>query len=128
MQWLRGTSLWPDATCFDGAILFLETSEEGLPPRAVARELRVFAAMGLLPRLAAIWFGRPGGRIPADRFAAYDDAILKVVRDEEGLDLPVVTRMDFGHTAPSFVVPYGAVAEVDCNAGTLSICENAVTD
>src|SRR4029453_11611912 len=31
LQWLRGTSVWPELSAFDGAILFLETSEEGVP-------------------------------------------------------------------------------------------------
>jgi muramoyltetrapeptide carboxypeptidase LdcA involved in peptidoglycan recycling len=127
LQWLRGTSLWPDAIALHGAVLFLETSEEGAPPRALTRELRTYASMGLLQNFSAILFGRPGGRIAPDRFAAYDDAILKVVRAEQGLSLPVVTRMDFGHTDPMFVIPYGVTLEVDCDRRTISIPEAAVS-
>ena len=58
---------------------------------------------------------RPGGDIPPERFSEYDAAILQVVRVEEGLsDLPVVAGMDFGHTDPMFVLPYGVQAEIDC--------------
>jgi muramoyltetrapeptide carboxypeptidase LdcA involved in peptidoglycan recycling len=128
-QWLRGTALWPDDRCFDGAILFLETSEEGASPKMVARELRVHAAMGLLARLSAILFARPGGRVAPERFSSYDQAILAVVRDEQGLrDLPIVTRMDFGHTDPMLVLPYGVTAEVNCDAHSLSILESGVTE
>ena len=34
--------------------------------------------------------------------------------------------MDFGHTDPLFVLPYGATAEIDPIAQTFSIIENAV--
>jgi muramoyltetrapeptide carboxypeptidase LdcA involved in peptidoglycan recycling len=66
LQWLRGTSVWPDAAAFDSAMLFLETSEEAPPPSAVASELRVLASMGILNRLSAILFGRPGGDVPIE--------------------------------------------------------------
>ena len=58
---------------------------------------------------------------------AYDRAILQVVREEEGLvDLPVITGVDFGHTDPMFVLPYGVLAEIDCEAQKFSILEGAV--
>lgn len=54
-------------------------------------------------------------------------AVLKVVRDESGLpELPIVTNLDFGHTDPMFVIPYGAQAEIDSDQCTLSIIENGV--
>ena len=85
--------------------------------------------MGILQQLSGILFGRPGGNISPQTFADYDRAILQVVNDELGLsDLPIVTYMDFGHTAPMFVLPYGLQAEIDSEAKTFSIVENAVTD
>ena len=129
LQWLRGTPVWPDASALDGAMLFLETSEEAPPPSVVARELRGFAAMGLLNRLSAILFGRPGGDVPIEQFDEYDRAILSVVTEEEGLnELPIVTGMDFGHTDPMFIVPYGVLAQLDCEKKEFSILESAVVD
>jgi muramoyltetrapeptide carboxypeptidase LdcA involved in peptidoglycan recycling len=129
LSMLRGTPLWPTSEQLDGAILFFETSEQGLPPDFVKRELRSFAAMGLLRQLSGILFARPGGAVPPDTFPQYDEAILGVLAGEEGLThVPVVTNMDFGHTDPMFVLPYGVVAEIDCDRQTLSILENAVTD
>jgi muramoyltetrapeptide carboxypeptidase LdcA involved in peptidoglycan recycling len=50
------------------------------------------------------------------------------VRDEQRLhDLPVVTRMDFGHTDPMMVLPYGIRAELDCARRRFSILESAVS-
>lgn len=129
LDWLRGTSVWPDAAEFDEAILFLETSEGAPPPQAVAHTLRSYASMGILRRLSGILFGRPGGGVPVDDFSKYDEAILQVVAEEEGLRaLPIVTRMDFGHTDPMFVLPYGVMAQIDCDNQRFEILESAVVD
>ena len=126
-DWLRGTEFFPEN--WQDAILFLETSEEAPPPEMVTRTLRVFAAMGILRQLSGILFGRPGGEVPMEKFEEYDKAILQVVSQEEGLtDLPVITHMDFGHTSPMFVLPYGLQAEIDVERKRFSILENAVTD
>ena len=83
--------------------------------------------MGLLGQLSAILFGRPGGDLPVEQFDDYDRAILSVVTEEEGLTrLPIVTRMDFGHTDPMFVLPYGVLAQLDCEKQEFSIPESAV--
>ena len=127
-DWLRGTELWPSLDVWQDAILFLETSEEAPPPANVKYMLRAFAASGVLNRLSGILFGRPGGEFPIERFEEYDQVIIQVVHDEEGLeDLPIITNMDFGHTDPMFVLPYGVTAEIDCEGKKFSILENAVT-
>jgi len=127
LDWARGTEIFPKD--WQNAILFLETSEEAPPPEMVRRTLRVFAAMGILQQLSGLLFGRPGGTIPPETFPDYDRAVLQVVSDELGLtDLPIITQMDFGHTAPMFVLPYGLQAEIDAEGQTFSIIENAVTD
>ncbi|HKO56560.1 MAG TPA: S66 peptidase family protein [Thermoanaerobaculia bacterium] len=124
MEFVRGTSAWPAS--FDGAILFLETSEDAPPPLFVTRALRSYAAMGILHQIRGLIFGRPGG---GERFEEYDAAILQVVRDEEGLaELPIITGMDFGHTDPMFVLPYGALARIDCERRTFAVLESGVID
>jgi len=129
LGWLRGTDVWPGPELWRGTILFLETSEEAPPPRAVVRELRAYAAMGIVHELAGVLLGRPGGPVPPEQFDAYDRAIRQVIDKEEGLrDLPVVTQMDFGHTDPMFVLPYGVQAEIDCDAQAFTIIEHGVED
>ena len=126
-DWARGTGIFPEN--WQDAILFLETSEEAPPPEMVTRTLRVFAALRILSKLSGILFGRPGGDVPVEKFRAYDKAIFEVVNQEEGLtDLPVITNMDFGHTSPMFVLPYGLQAEIDVESKRFSVLENAVTD
>jgi len=129
LDWLRGTEVWPGPDQWQDAILFLETSEGAPPPTAVVRYLRTLAAQGILRRLSGILFGRPGGPVPPEHFAEYDAALLQVAAEEEGLtELPIVTRMDFGHTDPMMVLPYGLTAEIDCAAGRFAIVEGAVLE
>src|ERR671911_207688 len=102
LEFLRGTELWPEDDSWRGAILFLEN-------------------------LSGILLAKPGGDIPVERFGEYEEALLQVVAGEQQLvDLPVITRMDFGHTDPMFVLPYGVEAEIDCEKQRFSIVEGAV--
>ena len=127
LDWTRGTEIFPGA--WQDAILFLETSEDAPPPEMVTHTLRVFAAMGILSQLCGILFARPGGNISPDTFEEYDRAILQVVKEEQGLsELPIVTQMDFGHTSPIFILPYGVEAEIDSENQRFTILENAVID
>jgi muramoyltetrapeptide carboxypeptidase LdcA involved in peptidoglycan recycling len=127
MEWLKGTPVWPTLETWAGAVLFLETSEEAPAAREVTRWLRSYGVQGILERVAAILVGRPGGdQLSTADHEQYDDAVLGVVRDELGLATPIVAGMDFGHTDPFFVLPYGVSAEIDCDAHSFSIVESAV--
>lgn len=128
LDWLRGTDVWPDRTAWAGAILFIETSEEAVPPLAVLRILRSFGAMGILQQLSGILFGRPGGPVAPAQFAEYDQAVVEALQEWGCTDLPIVSRMDFGHTDPVFILPYGAQAEIDCDRKTFSILDPGVAE
>lgn len=129
MDWLRGTDHFPPATDWQDAILFFETSEEAPSTEQLKRMLRPLAALGVLKHLSGILVGRPGGAIPPERFTEYDQAILEIVAGEEGLtDLPIITNMDFGHTDPMCVMPYGILTEINCDLRQITLLESAVTD
>lgn len=129
LDFLRGTEFWPESTAWENAILFLETSEDAPPPNALKYALRSYASMGILRKLSGILFGRPGGDISPERFKEYDEIFHQVITQEEGLsELPVIAHMDFGHTDPMFVLPYGIKAKIDCDTREFAILENAVID
>lgn len=129
LDWLRGTAFWPEAAAWQDAILFLETSELAPSPEVIQYGLRSYAALGILEKLSGILFGRPGGQIPPEKHEAYDKVLLQVVAEETGMhDLPIITGMDFGHTDPMFVLPYGIQAEINCDTQQFAIVENAVTE
>ena len=129
LDWLRGTAFWPTIDDWQDAILFLETSEDAPSPEMVKYSLRTYAALGILQRLSGILFGRPGGQITPEEHEAYDSILLQVVAEEHGLtNLPIIAGMDFGHTDPMFVLPYGVEAEMDVENEQFRIIEAAVID
>ena len=120
LQHLRGRPFWPD---FEGAILFLETSEGKPSPARVDGMLMDYENMGVFAKLSGLLFGRPMKysdaekaelrRVIAERTAAYA--------------FPVVSDMDFGHTAPQFVLPIGCRARIDTKNESFEILEAAVS-
>lgn len=128
LEFMKGTALWPSREHWQGAILFLENSEDMPSPTYLAYWLRNYGAMGILEKLSGILFGRPGGSsMPVERFADYDDVLKKVVGQEYARpDMPILSHMDFGHTDPMLVLPYGALAEIDCTGARFAILESGV--
>jgi muramoyltetrapeptide carboxypeptidase LdcA involved in peptidoglycan recycling len=122
VDWLRGTPVWPEPSVWRGSILFLETSEDQPSPTAVTLMLRALAATGALSEARGILYGRPYGDEAS--FEAYDDALLRVLGELGLRSLPLITRMDFGHTDPKFVLPIGIEAEIDCDRQQLRLLES----
>lgn len=127
LQFMIGTSLWPDLGVWKDCILFLETSEEGIAPIAVTRFLRNLAAQGILQEIKGILWSKPGGyEMPAERFQLYDNAILSVFEEYALPFIPIVTRMDFGHTDPMWILPYGMLTEINPMRGKVTFLEDSV--
>jgi len=126
LEFLKGTDYWPSLDQWDGALLFVETYDA---PSTVYCEhwLRNYASQGILQRIKGILFGRPGGSQHSEQdFEKYDAAFLKIAREFGLTDLPILSRMDFGHTDPKLILPYGINAELCCDNASILINENAV--
>jgi muramoyltetrapeptide carboxypeptidase LdcA involved in peptidoglycan recycling len=121
VDWLRGTPAWPEPSVWRNSILFLETSEDEPSPTLVTYMLRALAATGALHEARGILYGRPYG--DESKFQAYDDVLLQVLGELGLRSLPLITRMDFGHTDPKFIVPLGVEAEIDCDRRELRFLE-----
>ncbi len=129
VHWNLAVGRWiapPEA--YAGCVLLLEPDEERPTPEAVYRMLRNFGERGLLMQFAALLWGRPP---VADResspseaqAAASREALREVVLravDEYHPGLVVVLDVDFGHTSPQWVLPYGGLVTVDASAQTIT--------
>jgi muramoyltetrapeptide carboxypeptidase LdcA involved in peptidoglycan recycling len=125
LEFLKGTDYWLDKSEWTEKILFLETSEEMMPPTNFRRALRNYAAQGVFEKISGLILGRPYNNKFVDE---YNNILLEIIRDEQSNDqLPIITEMDFGHTCPTFTIPYGVVAEIDSEQKTFSILESGVT-
>jgi muramoyltetrapeptide carboxypeptidase LdcA involved in peptidoglycan recycling len=128
LEMLKGSEWWPPPDYWNGAILFIETSEHAPSAAQMRGWLRNYAAQGILRRLSGIVLGRPGGQTDAAYRRDQEAAVVRVL-DEAGLPhLPVLAELDFGHTDPIATLPYGAMAEIDCARSRLSILEAGVRD
>lgn len=125
LEFLKGTDFWLSESDWDGKILFLETSEEMMSPLQFCWALRNYAAQGVFNKISGLILGRPYDNKYVQE---YNEMLLQVIRDEEGLDdLTIVTEMNFGHTCPVFTIPYGVMVEIDNERKTFSILESGVT-
>ena len=126
LEFLKGTDHWPSNEMWRDTILFLETSEDMPLPVYLKWWLRNYAAIGVLKQIKGLIFGRPYQNQYVNE---YNEVLLKVICEEEGLvDLPIITEMDFGHTCPSFTIPFGVKAEMNMEDQCFSIIESGVTD
>lgn len=124
LEMIKGTSLWPEKEMFDGAILFFETSEETPSPDFIKYWLRNYGAMGMFDQINGIIIGKPFDEKYIDE---YKETFVQVVSDEyQHPELPILFNLNFGHTAPMFVIPYGAIGTINCERVTFSIDEPAV--
>lgn len=121
-EFLKDTDYWVKAEDWKDKILFMETSECKMSPQNFLWILRNFAASGILANIKGLILGRPYDDL---HWKEYDEALLKVILTEEGLtDLPIITGMDFGHTCPTFTIPFGIQAEMDMDQKQFSFLEN----
>jgi muramoyltetrapeptide carboxypeptidase LdcA involved in peptidoglycan recycling len=117
---LRGTRFWPE---WRGAIFFFETSEEAPPPERVDSLLMDYENMGILPQLAGMIVGRPM-RYSENQKKELLEVLLARTKH---YDFPIIAGMDFGHTAPQFILPLGCQAEIDRARQRFAILEPAVS-
>jgi muramoyltetrapeptide carboxypeptidase len=115
---LMGTPYEVDTT---GAILFLEDVDEEL--YRIDRMLTTLALGGKFSRIAGFVWGR------CSRCAVKGPSfsLEEILRDRFGsLPVPAISGLSVGHIDQKLVLPVGAQATLDADAGTLRIDEAAV--
>ena len=125
LEFVKGTELWPEEKYWQDSILFFETSEDKPAPSYMRYWLRNYAAQGILHKTNGIFFGKPQDE---KYYEEYKQEIVTVMR-EYGLEgLPILYNVNFGHTEPKCILPYGVLAEIDCQNGKFSILESGVQE
>ncbi len=121
-----GTEVWPSISEWKDAILFIETSEDMPSPDFVKWTLRNLAAQGILKVIKGILVAKP---YEAKYYEEYKEIILQVVAEEEKLkSLPIMYNMNFGHTMPIGILPYGMMVELDCEEKIVTLLDSATVD
>ncbi|GAA0554726.1 LD-carboxypeptidase [Paractinoplanes ferrugineus] len=122
LHWNLAAGRWiRPAADYAGAILLLETSEEMPPAEEVFRMLRNAGERGLLAQFPAVVVATAkasnlGNRPPQSERARYRDdqrdAVLRALADYNP-DALAVFGVDFGHTTPQWILPYGGRMTID---------------
>lgn len=130
LSWLMmaGREILP-AEEYSGCVLFLETSEEMPRAEEVYRILRNMGERGLLRQFPALLMGKARAwsfqnRTDAEQRAEYRraqrQAVLRALT-EYAPDSVAVFDVDFGHTDPQLVIPYGGTVRVDGPARKITV-------
>lgn len=88
-------------------ILFMETSEERIRPDRLEQILTCFKDNKILENVKGVLIGKP---IDEKYYEEYKEVYKKVFAD---LDTPVLYNVNFGHSIPRCIIPYGAKAIID---------------
>jgi muramoyltetrapeptide carboxypeptidase len=119
LQHLRGTRFWPD---WNGAIFFWETSEDKPSPATIDGILMDYENMGVLAQISGMLVGRPMSYTEAEK-----QELRRVILERTAkYHFPVVTDLDFGHTAPQLTLPIGVKARIDSDRQIFEIIAAAV--
>lgn len=123
LEFAKGTELWPDAKYWNNSILFFETSEEKPDPAFIKYWLRNYAVQGILHKANGLIFGKPQDEAYYDE---YKKEIQNVMQEFNLEHLPILYNLNFGHTEPKCILPYGVIAEINCEENSFAILENGV--
>ncbi|MEO1444747.1 MAG: LD-carboxypeptidase, partial [Cyanobacteria bacterium J06635_11] len=119
LQHLRNTEYWPD---WRDAILFFETSEEKPSPETVDGILMDYQNMGIFERLQGLLVGRPMNYSSTEKERLYE----RLLERTNAYRFPIIANMDFGHTAPQFVLPIGCKARIESTKQAFEVVESSV--
>lgn len=99
-------------------ILFLETSEERPTPEKLEDMLLEFKHRNIFSLVKGVIVGKP---IDEKYYEEYKDVYHKVFSD---LSTPILYNVNFGHSVPRCILPYGAKTTVDYNQKKIVINES----
>jgi len=126
---LRAGSYLLPPEAYAGCVLLLETSEEMPGSEYVYRVLMGMGERGMLQQFAAVAVATPKawdrevGQSVAERTRFAKDQRKAMLRalEEYNPGVPTVFGLDFGHTDPQVMIPYGGSMTVDGISRTVRV-------
>lgn len=119
----NGTEVWPKLEEWKGKIIFLETSEDKPTPDLVTFYLRNLGAQGILKVAKGIIVGKPREEA---FYEEYKDVYRAVLKEFGREDMPVLYNVNFGHSCPIGIIPYGIECELDVAEKKITLLEAIV--
>lgn len=110
--------LFPSLKEWKDKIVFFETSEERPSPQKLETMLLKFKEYGIFDNIKGLIIGKPQNE---QFFEEYKKVYRKVLK---GYNLPILYNVNFGHSNPRCIIPYGTKTEVDYDKKTITYIEN----
>ena len=98
-------------------ILFIETSEEKMKPEKLEEILKFFKNNEILKAVKGIIVGKP---VDEAYYEEYKKVYKEIFKD---IDTPVLYNVNFGHSVPRCIIPYGIRTIVDYDSKKIIIDE-----
>ena len=119
------TEIWPKVDEWKNKILLIETSEEKMPPNYLLYYLRNLGVQGILNNINGIIVGKPIGET---YYEEYKEIYLKVLKEFDCEDLPIIYNVNIGHAFGTGLLPLGINYEIDLDAKTIRFLESATLE
>ena len=108
-------NIFPAAEEWRGKILFAETSEVMPTPEMLGEYLAALKKEGVFDNICGIIVGKPMNE-------KYYEEYKSVWRETvDNAELPILYNVNFGHSSPRAVLPYGAIAHVDAEKQEITL-------
>ncbi len=121
-----GTSIWPSKEEWKDKILFLETSEDEVAPDFIEYYLRNLIAQGIIDEISGIMIGKPQNET---YYEEYKEVYKKLISEEAHRpDLPILYNVNFGHTAPMCILPFGLKVKIDLDEKQIIFMERPMKE
>jgi muramoyltetrapeptide carboxypeptidase LdcA involved in peptidoglycan recycling len=121
-----GTDIWPKKEEWKNKILFLETSEDEMPPSYLKYYLRNLIAQGVINEINGIIIGKPQNET---YYEEYKEIYKKLISEEANRpDLPILYNINIGHTAPMCILPLGQKVRVDLDNKKIIFLEKPMSE
>ncbi len=118
-----GTEIWPSLEEWKDKILFFETSEEMPEPDYIYFYLLNLGAQGIFNVAKGIIVGKPKEE---KYYEEYKEVYRKALKEFNREDMPVLYNVNFGHSSPIGIIPYGIECELDVNNKKITLLESIV--
>ncbi|MFT8399656.1 MAG: S66 peptidase family protein [Lentilactobacillus diolivorans] len=114
--------LFPSKEDWQDKILFIETSEERPSPTLYRQMLLKLKEVGVLSAVSAIIVGKPQDNT---YYESYKQQLLAVTED---LHTPILFNLNFGHSYPRTIIPYGLKCQINFDRKSVAVIEPWFSD
>ena len=121
-----GTHIWPKKEEWKNKIMFIEMSEDNIPPEYVEYYFRNLIAQGIIDVIKGIIIGKPQGE---QYYTEYKNVIKNMVQKEaKNKKLPILYNVNIGHNAPMCIFPIGQKIKVDLDKKSIVFIDKPMKD